>query len=45
MHRDNISAKLDLCMQSIVKIVASRDGVLLHLEEVEIKDASKINLD
>ena len=32
-------------MQLIIKIVSQRNKVLLYLEEVEIEDASKINID
>ena len=32
-------------MQNTVKIVAQKEGVPLHLEEAEIKDTSKIQID
>ena len=41
----SILAKLDPDMQNLVSTVVWRDDVLLYLEEVEIEDASKINLD
>ena len=41
----SIIAKLDPNMQNLVKIVIWRDDVPLYPEEVEIEDASKINLD
>ena len=45
IHRMSIIAKLDPDMQNLVKTVVWRDDVPLYLEEAEIEDASKINLD
>ena len=45
LYRDTILSKLDLDMQNVVKTVQQRVGVLLYLEEVEIEDANKGQLD
>ena len=45
LHGDSIMAKLDPDMQKIVKMVEWREGVLLYLEEAEIEDAYKMEID
>ena len=45
LHGDSILTKLDPDMQKAVKMVQQREGVPLYLEEAEIEDASKIQLD
>ena len=45
LHGESILSKLDPGMQKVVKMVQQREGVPLYLEEVEIEDASKIQLD
>ena len=45
IHGMSILAKLDPDMQNLVSTVVWRDDVPLYPEEVEIEDASKINLD
>ena len=45
INGNSIIAKLDLYMQNLVKTVIWRDNILLYPEEVEIEDASKINID
>ena len=45
IHGMSILAKLDPDMQNLVKTVVWRDDVPLYLEEAEIEDVSKINLD
>ena len=44
-HRDSILAKLDLEIQEVFKMVVQREDVLSCSEEVEIEDASKIEID
>ena len=44
-HGDSILTKLDPEIQEVVKIVIQREDVPLHPEEVEIEDASKIEID
>ena len=45
LHGDGIIAKLDPDVQKIVKTAVWRDNLLLHTEEVEIEDASKMKID
>ena len=43
-YRDNILTKLDLKIQKQVKTVIQRENIPFHSEEVEIEDASKIEM-
>ena len=45
LHRGSILTKIDKDMQKVTKMIQQRKGVLLYLEEVEIEDTSKIQLD